>query len=348
LANKSILIIGPYPPPPGGVSIHVQRLEKLLIKEGFYVDIANVNKHYHSNYNKNIFHIDRLRKLIFLDYSNYDIVHIHYMSPESTFLIFLLTLFKKNKLIISFHNERIFGEILKYKILFKIISIKIHKVIIARDDIRNKLLFMNIFHPEKVVTILPFIKPTKGKKADSNYKSFGDKEIFFQKHNPVIFIYAHRLDYFNGKEMYGLAFITDFIDYISKDHPNIGLYLKTPYPNNKFKRYIEKLMKNNNLEGSVYWSCESDNIINIISKCDIYIRPTETDGDSVLLREALYLGVKCIASDVINRPEGCLIYSNRNIQDLEQVFNNCLNNPSVNTYNHQNDSSLKLIEVYNN
>tara|TARA_B100001964_G_C13836589_1_gene423934 strand:- start:348 stop:479 length:132 start_codon:yes stop_codon:yes gene_type:complete len=43
LANKSILIIGPYPPPPGGVSIHVQRLEKLLIKEGFYVDIADVN-----------------------------------------------------------------------------------------------------------------------------------------------------------------------------------------------------------------------------------------------------------------------------------------------------------------
>ena len=35
---------------------------------------------------------------------------------------------------------------------------------------------------------------------------------------------------------------------------------------------------------------------------DVLLKPTNTDGDAISVREALYLGVPVVASDVVERP----------------------------------------------
>ncbi len=42
--------------------------------------------------------------------------------------------------------------------------------------------------------------------------------------------------------------------------------------------------------------------------CDVFVRPSRTDGDSVSVREALAVGRLVVASDVGLRPPGCLLF----------------------------------------
>jgi hypothetical protein len=46
------------------------------------------------------------------------------------------------------------------------------------------------------------------------------------------------------------------------------------------------------------------------------IRPTNTDGDSLTIREGLYLNKIVLASDVVQRPEGTKLFKTRNAMDL--------------------------------
>ena len=46
----------------------------------------------------------------------------------------------------------------------------------------------------------------------------------------------------------------------------------------------------------------------VIAACDVFVRPTRADGDALTVREALSLGRTVVASDVGHRPPGCLLF----------------------------------------
>jgi glycosyltransferase involved in cell wall biosynthesis len=46
----------------------------------------------------------------------------------------------------------------------------------------------------------------------------------------------------------------------------------------------------------------------VIEAADVFVRPTRADGDAVSVREALALGCTVVASDVGHRPGGCLLF----------------------------------------
>lgn len=55
----------------------------------------------------------------------------------------------------------------------------------------------------------------------------------------------------------------------------------------------------------------------LFRQTDIFLRPTTTDGDSVSIRECLHLGVSVVASDSVVRPDGVVIFRDRDVDDLE-------------------------------
>jgi glycosyltransferase involved in cell wall biosynthesis len=46
----------------------------------------------------------------------------------------------------------------------------------------------------------------------------------------------------------------------------------------------------------------------VLEAADVFVRPTRADGDAVSVREALALGCRVVASDVVHRPAGCLLF----------------------------------------
>jgi len=48
--------------------------------------------------------------------------------------------------------------------------------------------------------------------------------------------------------------------------------------------------------------------LGVLTACDLFVRPTLADGDAVSVREARALGCRVVASDAATRPAGCLLF----------------------------------------
>ena len=62
---------------------------------------------------------------------------------------------------------------------------------------------------------------------------------------------------------------------------------------------------------------EKLSFVRLIENADIVIRPSNTDGDALTIRESIYLGKCTIASDVVERPAGTILFKTRDVADLE-------------------------------
>jgi glycosyltransferase involved in cell wall biosynthesis len=58
------------------------------------------------------------------------------------------------------------------------------------------------------------------------------------------------------------------------------------------------------------------NIIKLWKISNIVLRPTFTDGDSLVVREALSVGTCVIASDIVERPVGTILFECGNFEQL--------------------------------
>jgi glycosyltransferase involved in cell wall biosynthesis len=57
-------------------------------------------------------------------------------------------------------------------------------------------------------------------------------------------------------------------------------------------------------------------VLGLMACCDVFVRPTTYDGDALSVREALMLGVPCVASDVCVRPEGTRLFRTGDVEAL--------------------------------
>jgi glycogen synthase len=62
----------------------------------------------------------------------------------------------------------------------------------------------------------------------------------------------------------------------------------------------------------------------MLQGCDAFVRPTTADGDSVSVREALALGVPCVASDVAPRPAGTVTFPSGDARALVEALSQAL------------------------
>ncbi|KAA3656574.1 MAG: glycosyl transferase, partial [Calditrichaeota bacterium] len=97
-----INIYGVYPPPFGGISIHIKRFVKYLENENYNFEF------YQSNTNHNEYNNVRFRRFI-LSHINFqkEIIHLHgFISGRRALLLLLLRIFFRKKRIVTIHNNR--------------------------------------------------------------------------------------------------------------------------------------------------------------------------------------------------------------------------------------------------
>jgi glycosyltransferase involved in cell wall biosynthesis len=116
-----------------------------------------------------------------------------------------------------------------------------------------------------------------------------------------------------------------------------------------FKK-MQNLVKKYNLEDNFHFYTKPVAYPAVINMCELFIRPTNTDGDSLSIREALILKKPVIASDASKRPEGSIIFKNRSIEDLYIKITDVINNYDEYRTKIKNiefkDMAKKILEVY--
>lgn len=90
--------------------------------------------------------------------------------------------------------------------------------------------------------------------------------------------------------------------------------------------------------------CRHGEVLAAIAQSDLFVRPTLTDGDALSVREALALGVRTVASDVVARPFGVHTFRTGDPFALSATIQQALEGPAPTVK--PVDAVPGLLEIY--
>ncbi|MEY8764354.1 MULTISPECIES: glycosyltransferase family 4 protein [Clostridium] len=348
--------IGIYPPPYGGISIHIKRLKQYLDKDKVtYIIYTNNGNDYKKN--DRIFNVRNQYVFYFTFYiiNKCKIVHYHDLNWKKRFLLSFLKP-KKIKLIFTFHSFRddIYNINYIYKYMHRVVYKKANVIIAVSQSIKEKLIQDGCDENKiKVVPAIIFPLKIQDVKKDEHFKSI---KKFQSLHNIIFIANSSNNNHFNGEDLYGIDMCIELVNKFHQKNINVGFLFFIS--NISDRGYFDKLNKlicrytindnfmfiNSKVELIAYIKEISDN-----SK-DIFLRPTNTDGDAISIREALYLKIPVIASDVVQRPEGTILFKTRDIENLYNKTVHVIENYDL--YKEKlgdikiEDNSEKILDIY--
>lgn len=306
---KNVLIIGAYPPPLGGVSVHVYRLDKALENSQVF-DLSQKQ-----NFKGQMY--IQLFKLIMS--SDFDVVHVHAYDVKLIVTIKVLKLFKKFDIVATSHNPRLFvaDGIIKqfiYKNFLKSINTLVVVGSHILEDYKNRKLQL----PKEIIIEPAFLPPPEDEenKILTTYpKSLND---FIDHHSPIITANAFQISFYQGIDLYGLDMCIELTSKLKKDYPKIGFVfaLANEEVNVKYLNKMEQRIKELDIEDNFYFLTGQKELWPLFKKANLMIRPTSSDGYGISIAEALHFNCPAIASDVSDRPEGAVIFKSRDLDDL--------------------------------
>ena len=306
--SSNLIIIGLFPPPPGGISVYIQRILPLLNKNNISYIVYN-HGHYsddnvvatHKKYKWWIvFFIFSLskRKLI---QRNRTIFHFHYFVWLHYFFVCLFSRLISENIIITVHNEDYFryNTIKKYFTFLLISVTKYERLIIVSKNLNNELNRRGI----KSIFLPALVLPRTIKKRRLNIPNESALKIAttmwrFNLHS--VNRYGTELIFKLSSEFKDKITITIFV---CDDRDKAG-ELELLY------RYGDNLATNIKIIYGV-------SFIDYISNYDIFVRSNNEDGFGVSIVEALVAGVPAIASDTCERPENTILFKTGDYEDFK-------------------------------
>lgn len=314
---KNIELWGLYPPPVGGVSIHIKRLIYELNRiTRVYLKDFKPKKTYPFDYIIPVKNpVFEILKLPFVEKK---IIHVEQFS----YVLFLLLLVFgwKHKVGITMHNQRsvLISSWIKRKLccfFFK----KCNFIIMNDGEFKSRFAsFFNV--PENIIHVLPAFLPPN----DTEKSGLPDSVMDFRTtHKFLISANAYKLRLDNGVDVYGLDMLINLIKKLRELGIDTGLLFCLPERGDLvYYSLIKKKISDLDLQEHVHIvEGINENGFEYWGASDVFIRPTCTDMEGLSVKEALSMGINVIASDVCIRPKECILFRNRN---EEELFNKTL------------------------
>jgi glycosyltransferase involved in cell wall biosynthesis len=165
---------------------------------------------------------------------------------------------------------------------------------------------------------------------------------FLEKHTPVISTVAH----FSPE--YGLRVLLEAVAKVKEKFEKLGLIVIGEGEEKEINRRIEDLgIKQNVL---IRNGLEHSKCIYSIKHTDLFIRPSYIDGDSIAVREAIYLGIPVLASDAVKRPPQACLFKTGDVENLKDKIELMLGTqpgiPLAGRNNVDGDTLGKILKLY--
>ena len=326
---KTVLFIGPSPDRIGGVSTHIYRLSKLLSEEySFdYIDEGRGKKPEYFN----------MRSLNLLRYikkiRQADIVHIH----SGVFILRLINvlfakLLLRKRVIVSVHHDlKVEGHIEITRSLLK----KCDCAILDSQDIYDSVYLNNSNCRYRMMpAFLPPVESDEEQLPDS-IESWIEK-VRKEKDSVLMCSSSSNIVDYNGVDLYGNDMSINAIRILNERKVGKVFYLIMIVHNSakcpeKLKFY--KKMIANGLSKNILLVTSSVSFIRVMKESDVVLRPTNTDGDSITIRESLYYLKPTVASDCTFRPNGTIVFKTRDIEDYCEKILSSINDNGIQKIN---------------
>jgi glycosyltransferase involved in cell wall biosynthesis/O-antigen ligase len=340
LLQPEVAQVGVYPPPSGGISIHIQRLCDRLDKQRIPYNIYDIRK---GDKDRNTIYVDEsrinTRAVRYFFTASEDVIHIHLHSWTVRFLLSLLRL-RGKKIIITVHSLRDekSRDTRAKRLLIWLTGLLTHSFIAVTEDIKNGLRAYHI--PARKIQVIPAFIPPVAEPAPLP----SELVDFLRPGTLKIVSYAQDISYFAGEDIYG---VTDCIRLAGKLEAEGRDYRFAFILNNLTDPHqleaVEQLIRQEKAEEHFRIFLMDIDFYALLKEADVYIRANHHDGDSLAVREALYLGKQVLGSDAAPRPEGTFVFHTGDTDNLHHTLLQALNQKKPAQYA---DFSRQIIDRY--
>lgn len=339
-----ILLIGPYPPPIGGISVHIQRLLTQLNEGGHQAWVLDYTT-------PHLEKAARQEKLIQLPSTTFAkvatllkvayglagnaLVHIHIADLERFVWAgpLLILLFWRQKKMISLHSGSFIMRTdhwLGHLFLRLFLSVFQHIVAV---NVEQQAYLVKLGFSTKKISVIPAFLPQK---PDDRLTPEVLKTPAIQKTVVLTSGYLTPLYNYDGLiECIAHLPTDEYLFVFAFYHETDPVYEK---------QVMARLAGYNNV--IVLRNQAPDVFIAVMARCHIYVRPTTADGDAVAIREALSLNKLVFASNVVKRPAGVQLFSPHNTNELLALFLKQKESPLCANIATISSNFDKLFEVY--
>lgn len=317
--SKNILLIGPVPSPAGGVSVHLWRLKHLLGGD-FNIDLVDESR----NVKPGFFNIRKFNLFGYLNrvYKS-DILSIHSGLNSLRFFHIIAGKILRKKIVLTIHaypKEK--------KIFFR----KIDECLFGSCDsiisVNNEILTRISLPAKKTIVQYAFLPPVLSEEKPLPLSVQALVQNSRSKGEYMIVSNAWRLDRFNEQDVYGVDMCIGAMKTLREKGVPVHFIFNVATIDmfaGQFEQY-QTMIRQAGLEDCFSLINEELSFVKLMEQADLVVRPTNTDGDSLTIWEAIYLEKPIISSDVVKRPAGTILFRNRDQQDFEEKIVEALDN----------------------
>jgi glycosyltransferase involved in cell wall biosynthesis len=348
----AIAFLGALPPPLGGFTVPLQRLTRRLDEAGLeYVVDDLVNKRVVRRGGAGTPIRSRAWWLLRYYFSARErLICCHYIDWRVRVVVGLMSR-RSRKTLLSVGGQSLQDSLEKGWLRRKLISYALRRYtfIIAHNTVIRQLCIAQGVPAECIAVIPNFIPPPVLQNEIEAIPP--DIWKFIAGRHPVISANASALAFYRDKDLYGLDLCVALCANLKKRFPALGLVFCLPRPGDEdYFHKMDRQIAENGLGDNFRFVTGSFQLYPVLLKSQVFLRPTNTDGDANSLREALFFKVPSVASDVCPRPEGTILFKNRDVADLTRKVEELLEHYDIHKKALENisieDNAVKLIELY--
>lgn len=323
IVNKKIAIFGPYPPPLGGISVHIERVKRKLEQQNNVVQVFDTMR----AGPRMLHHTCK----IFLFLSRFRPSIIYYHTPYSGYgfyeifpLIVMAKLLKISVTIIEHDYRYLASRSLFFKFCFNLfmrcVKEQIFMGILPFKSYRHE----GIYIKQKSHIETPFLPPIDFE--DNSLEGFPRELItFLNNHSPIMSANGFQIVLIDDKDLYGFEWCVELVVHLKKDYPNIGfVFALSQVGNQAYFNYLIQRIRELHVQNNFYVLLGNYKYWTLLKEIDIFVRPTLADNFGISVEEALYYGKSVIASNVCIRPLGVILFECGNKQDFFEKVSSLL------------------------
>jgi glycosyltransferase involved in cell wall biosynthesis len=316
----TVLEMGPYPPPHGGVQTNLVALRKYLLKQGVACPVINLTRFRREDrdgiyYPKTVLEVIQL--LLTLDY---DVIHLHAggdFSRRHVGVLLVCSLLPRKKTVFTFHSGGYptseAGKRAQPRSVRGFVLRRLNGIIAINPELLDLFLRFGVA-PERIRLIAPHA--VERPSADTPLPQA--MEEFYGAHDPLLVTVS-------GLEPeYDIPLQIEATGRLREKFPRLGLaMIGGGSLEREIRRQIDAVPHREHL--LLCGDIPHEATLRAIERSDLFLRTTWYDGDSISVREALHLGIPVIATDNGMRPAGVHLIPKPDAGALCSAVEACLN-----------------------
>jgi glycosyltransferase involved in cell wall biosynthesis len=307
-SRPQVAIVGPYPPPYGGIAVGIQRLGRYL--EASQVDFSVYNEAGRSFPAEHVQGVGGSRRMLLRAFiaGPRRILHYQALDWRTRCLVALWGMLTGRKSVISIHAHSAEFSLQAPPLRRAVIRFFLKRtsaVIACNPGIVEQVVELT-GDRSRVHHVPAFILPPPSA-ADAPLPA--DLEAFLADRSPRL-LWVGWSELIEGRDLYGLDQTLTMLERLRERFPDLGcvLWFSGIRAEAHWQALWQKCVERR-LDRMLYvQNAGLPEIFPLFRRCDVYLRPTITDGDSVSVREALAMGTPVVASDAAPRPSGCVTF----------------------------------------